>query len=75
MAWTDFTNEQISELPNEMLVLGEAHIKRMPQYDTEEGRNTLSRFSAEIARRNLDASVVVRSLFEEVNKSATSREG
>ena len=76
MAWTDFTDEQITELPDEMLVLGEAHVRRMPQYDTKEGRDTLFRFSGEITRRGLDTSAVVRNLLEEVNENlAVKAEG
>jgi hypothetical protein len=56
MIFVNLTNEQIRAMDDEVLVLAEASIARLPSYDTDEGRAARLRYQAEITRRNLNVS-------------------
>jgi hypothetical protein len=78
MAYTELTNEQIAEFSNEILLLGEMSIRRMPKYDTEDGRRVLGVFQAEIAKRDLTpekSKVILDDLVKTAIANVASREG
>ena len=59
---TDLTADNIKTMPDEVLVLTRASLKRLPSYDNENGRNLLVHVEQEIKNRNLNTAEVLKNV-------------